>query len=809
MAWRECESLVERGLVLTKTVPEPTELGDFEVPLPTSVQQDLEQQFLKRYSWLRISSHSVGCDTLLGRVQREFLRRTPTVFRISRVRTRAQSAVSTSAKRQKISDQMSIHFNSGEPEERRISGVLEFLRQLRVLGNTWAMAGNFFVTWQGKEILYCHWGHVTEYITELEGRVLELRHSYTDSSVCSWLAAVEEDFRAKAVELARAPDGPAPWGLALLDAVRELHSKWDQRRDFLVLVGAASRVPPPPGSSGVPRVKREHVPKGPSKGTGKRGRKSDLARPVSPPRDDPLRLNDGTGARGSWKHATMWVESSFAKAGTTSAGAQGSAAVNTGVTLFYPTMSRVDPRTTGAYSTTHAPMVCPLIVLDPQLHTLMFWTKNQDTDAYGVSCHITRATALPPPGEGRAPAAGTIHAPQGDRQAPAVDEGVFARTQGSSASQGEGRALAAGTNHAPPGETLLSPVLPPPVRSADMCMGVDIGPAGSLFIDQPPPVRLATRIILIEICDPCTMLTAAVSQGSVEVFGHFTSAFSLAPLVSAVAPEAVALSSPFELSVVEFAQLSQDFYGCFFVLFAGAQLFEYDGFERGADVFRMASEALFCNSGGMAWSAACLGEASEHSGFEGMPIFDISEELFSPILGSSRWWVPSTLRSAIDMGLRSLASPGSAASILLPGWSVVSDRSIFGSTQEQVVSRHGHFRGLLPLELERLRGFSDGFTAAVRSLQQFSGVPLDEVHMFRVRLLACAPSVFIHPVKATRRAMTGGRQYTQQTGCNVEGLSHRCAACLVELTEGASDGAMCASWNVYVLNDTALFFFKG
>ena len=99
-------------------------------------------------------------------------------------------------------------------------------------------------------------------------------------------------------------------------------------------------------------------------------------------------------------------------------------------------------------------MVCPLIVLDPQLHTLMFWTKNQDTDVYGVSCRITRATALPPPGEGRAPAARTNHAPPGDRQAPAV--GVLSRTQGSLASQGEGRALAAGTNHAPPGDTFVA-----------------------------------------------------------------------------------------------------------------------------------------------------------------------------------------------------------------------------------------------------------------------------------------------------------------------------------------------------------------
>ena len=60
---------------------------------------------------------------------------------------------------------------------------------------------------------------------------------------------------------------------------------------------------------------------------------------------------------------------------------------------------------------------------------------------------------MPPPGEGRAPAAGTNHTPLGDRQAPALDEGPFlSRTQGSSAPEGEGRAPAAGTNHAPPGD---------------------------------------------------------------------------------------------------------------------------------------------------------------------------------------------------------------------------------------------------------------------------------------------------------------------------------------------------------------------
>ena len=182
-------------------------------------------------------------------------------------------------------------------------------------------------------------------------------------------------------------------------------------------------------------------------------------------------------------------------------------------------MSRVAPRTTGTRSTTRAPMVRPFIALDPHLHTLMFCAKNEGTVAYGVSCHITCASALAPPGEGRAPAAGTDHAPQGDHQALAVDESVLSSAQGSSASQGVGQARAAGTSHAHPRETLSSPVLP--------------------------------QLYVLPTC-----------------------------------VWAVALSSPFELSVVVFARLSLDFDGCFFVLFASARLFGY--------------ECLECNSSAMA-----------------------------------------------------------------------------------------------------------------------------------------------------------------------------------------------------------------
>ena len=55
-------------------------------------------------------------------------------------------------------------------------------------------------------------------------------------------------------------------------------------------------------------------------------------------------------------------------------------------------------------------------------------TRFHATHTNGVSCHITLATVVPPRGEGQAPAAGTNHAPPGDRQAPAVDEGPLGST---------------------------------------------------------------------------------------------------------------------------------------------------------------------------------------------------------------------------------------------------------------------------------------------------------------------------------------------------------------------------------------------
>ena len=101
-AWREAERTVEQKL--TRTTPDLTSLEDLECALPQTVQLELETAFMRRYSWLRIPSKSIGCDSLLGRIRREFDRRALSEFRVSKVRSRAQSSLADPCKHRRLSE---------------------------------------------------------------------------------------------------------------------------------------------------------------------------------------------------------------------------------------------------------------------------------------------------------------------------------------------------------------------------------------------------------------------------------------------------------------------------------------------------------------------------------------------------------------------------------------------------------------------------------------------------------------------------------------------------------------------------------
>ena len=84
-AWREAEGLVARGL---KRATEGVEEESLDEPLHVDVQRKIEKEFLKCYHFA-IKPSKMGCDTLLGRVRREFDKGRVTIFPLNLVRSLA------------------------------------------------------------------------------------------------------------------------------------------------------------------------------------------------------------------------------------------------------------------------------------------------------------------------------------------------------------------------------------------------------------------------------------------------------------------------------------------------------------------------------------------------------------------------------------------------------------------------------------------------------------------------------------------------------------------------------------------------
>ena len=110
--------------------------------------------------------------------------------------------------------------------------MLKWFSNLDVLSNTWALAGCFDVVWNGSRVKYAHWEHTQHYVYEIRVRVEGLLLKYYADSILTFAVQCEEDFRAAAMQLAR-DDPPMPWGLALVAALKDNNSIWDQRKDTL------------------------------------------------------------------------------------------------------------------------------------------------------------------------------------------------------------------------------------------------------------------------------------------------------------------------------------------------------------------------------------------------------------------------------------------------------------------------------------------------------------------------------------------------------------------------------------------------
>ena len=76
--------------------------------------------------YLGICLLMVGCDSLLGRFNREFLVAKPSMFRIARVRSRAAAASALPVRRRRLGQEMEIVLGDPGIEERTFTSILEF-----------------------------------------------------------------------------------------------------------------------------------------------------------------------------------------------------------------------------------------------------------------------------------------------------------------------------------------------------------------------------------------------------------------------------------------------------------------------------------------------------------------------------------------------------------------------------------------------------------------------------------------------------------------------------------------------------------
>ena len=84
-SWRECEAIVARGI---KRGAEGLTEEAVDDPLAAHLQDSIERAFQDFYKWTLAATRR-GCDSLLGRVRREFEKWSPSVLAALKVRSLA------------------------------------------------------------------------------------------------------------------------------------------------------------------------------------------------------------------------------------------------------------------------------------------------------------------------------------------------------------------------------------------------------------------------------------------------------------------------------------------------------------------------------------------------------------------------------------------------------------------------------------------------------------------------------------------------------------------------------------------------
>ena len=271
-AWKEANGINQTRL---KRLGQGLAEDLLDEPLDSETRKSKYSIFQGFYQWT-LKSRDMVCDSLFGRIVREFDTHQPSLFAVLRTRSLATSQRSTPAKKHKIAGSVQLSVGSADDDMHMLEGqgkLRTYFSCFRTLGTGWAVAGCFDVHYDGKQVKFCHWQQVCTYITHFEDKAWHAIDKYPEEIVLQYVLETEEKIRATAVEKCR-NDG-MPWGHALLYAWKEEAEVWTDAKDLLCATRVSQLLPRGSESS---KWAPSHVDATPAKSSRQQGRCCLLAR---------------------------------------------------------------------------------------------------------------------------------------------------------------------------------------------------------------------------------------------------------------------------------------------------------------------------------------------------------------------------------------------------------------------------------------------------------------------------------------------------------------------------------------------------
>ena len=231
MAWRQAEAIYQRSL---KRISEGLQDEPLDEALDVGVQDNVEENFKKFYSWKAFQPEEIGADTLLGRVFREFQKWKPSMYAISKVKSVAITQHSTHSAKRHCGGGVTVTVDGEDDADGySMAMFLSFLYALEVLCNTWALAGCFDTESKEYPGKFAHWADTTAYYKVIRDNGTKELTQYTEDSVIVYCREVEEEFRRRAISLTRSSE-KIPWGAALAKVIKDNSNIWQNKRELLV-----------------------------------------------------------------------------------------------------------------------------------------------------------------------------------------------------------------------------------------------------------------------------------------------------------------------------------------------------------------------------------------------------------------------------------------------------------------------------------------------------------------------------------------------------------------------------------------------